>query len=87
MREGGAFCPSTNATGIAIHQTKHTSEAVCARLKGFKGYVQPDAHCVYDALDALFPQASGLPTAGEGDYARLMTVKKAEIDRTSGPAS
>ena len=38
------------------YQPKHTSEAVCAMFKGFKGYVQADAHCVYDALfrgDAL----------------------------------
>ena len=32
------------------YQPKHTSDAVCAMLKGFKGYVQADAHCVYDAL-------------------------------------
>ena len=32
------------------YQPKHTSEAVCAMFKGFKGYVQADAHCVYDAL-------------------------------------
>ncbi len=29
------------------YQPKHTSDAVCAM---FKGYVQADAHCVYDAL-------------------------------------
>lgn len=32
------------------YQPKHTSEAVCAMFKGFSGYVQADAHCVYDAL-------------------------------------
>ncbi len=32
------------------YQEKHTSEAVCSMFKGFKGYVQADAHCVYDAL-------------------------------------
>ena len=32
------------------YQPKHTSEAVCAMFRGFKGYVQADAHCVYDAL-------------------------------------
>jgi transposase len=32
------------------YQPKHTSDAVCAMFKGFKGYVQADAHCVYDAL-------------------------------------
>jgi transposase len=32
------------------YQPKHTSDAVCAMFRGFKGYVQADAHCVYDAL-------------------------------------
>jgi transposase len=32
------------------YQPKHTSDAVCAMFKGFSGYVQADAHCVYDAL-------------------------------------
>jgi transposase len=32
------------------YQPKHTSAAVCAMFKGFKGYIQADAHCVYDAL-------------------------------------
>jgi transposase len=32
------------------YQPRHTSDAVCAMFKGFKGYVQADAHCVYDAL-------------------------------------
>jgi hypothetical protein len=32
------------------YQPKHTSDAVCAMFKGFKGYIQADAHCVYDAL-------------------------------------
>jgi transposase len=31
-------------------QTKHTSDAVCSMFKGFSGYIQADAHCVYDAL-------------------------------------
>lgn len=31
-------------------QPKHTSAAVCEMFKGFKGYVQADAHAVYDAL-------------------------------------
>ncbi len=38
------------------YQAKHTSEAVCAMFRGFSGYIQADAHCVYDALfrgDAL----------------------------------
>jgi transposase len=32
------------------YQPRHTSDAVCAMFKGFKGYLQADAHCVYDAL-------------------------------------
>lgn len=32
------------------YQPKHTSDAVCSMFKGFKGYIQADAHCVYDAL-------------------------------------
>ena len=32
------------------YQPKHTSDAVCAMFRGFKGYIQADAHCVYDAL-------------------------------------
>jgi transposase len=32
------------------YQPKHTSAAVCAMFKGFKGYMQADAHCIYDAL-------------------------------------
>jgi transposase len=32
------------------YQPKHTSEAVCAMFRGFKGYIQADAHCIYDAL-------------------------------------
>jgi transposase len=32
------------------YQSKHTSDAVCAMFKGFRGYIQADAHCVYDAL-------------------------------------
>ena len=31
-------------------QKEHTSDAVSAMFKGFKGYVQADAHAVYDAL-------------------------------------
>ena len=32
------------------YQPKHTSDAVCAMFKGFTGYIQADAHCIYDAL-------------------------------------
>lgn len=32
------------------YQPKHTSAAVCEMFRGFKGYIQADAHCVYDAI-------------------------------------
>ncbi len=32
------------------YQPKHTSDAVCTMFKGFSGYIQADAHCIYDAL-------------------------------------
>ena len=32
------------------YQPKHTSDAVCSMFRGFKGYIQADASCVYDAL-------------------------------------
>lgn len=32
------------------YQPKHTSDAVCTMFKGYKGYIQADAHCIYDAL-------------------------------------
>lgn len=32
------------------YQPKHTSKAVCEMFRGFGGYIQADAHCVYDAL-------------------------------------
>lgn len=31
-------------------QAKHTSAAVCAMFRGFSGYIQADAHAIYDAL-------------------------------------
>ena len=31
-------------------QAEHTSDAVCRMFKGFKGYVQADAHAVYNAI-------------------------------------
>ncbi len=32
------------------YQAKHTSAAVCEMFRGFSGYVQADAHAIYDAL-------------------------------------
>ncbi len=31
-------------------QAKHTSAAVCEMFRGFRGYIQADAHAVYDAV-------------------------------------
>ena len=32
------------------YQPKHTSAAVCDMFRGFSGYIQADAHAIYDAL-------------------------------------
>ena len=32
------------------YQTKHTSAAVCEMFRGFSGYIQADAHAIYDAI-------------------------------------
>jgi len=32
------------------YQPEHTSKAVCEMFRGFSGYIQADAHCIYDAL-------------------------------------
>ncbi len=32
------------------YQAKHTSDAVCSMFRGFRGYIQADAHSVYEAL-------------------------------------
>lgn len=32
------------------YQAKHTSAAVCEMFRGFSGYIQADAHAIYDAL-------------------------------------
>jgi transposase len=45
-------------------QAKHTSAAVCEMFRGFSGYIQADAHAIYDALfrgDAV-DEASDAPT-------------------------
>ncbi len=46
------------------YQAKHTSAAVCEMFRGFSGYIQADAHAIYDALfrgDAV-DSASEAPT-------------------------
>src|SRR5579863_6816178 len=32
------------------YQTQHTSAAVCEMFRGFSGYIQADAHAIYDAV-------------------------------------
>jgi transposase len=46
------------------YQPKHTSAAVCEMFRGFGGFIQADAHTIYDALyrgDAVSP-GTGPPT-------------------------
>jgi transposase len=43
------------------YQPKHTSAAVCDMFRGFSGYIQADAHTVYDAL--FRGEARSSPTA------------------------
>lgn len=45
------------------YQPKHTSAAVCDMFRGFSGYIQADAHTVYDALFAgRTPKNTAPPT-------------------------
>ncbi len=43
------------------YQERHTSAAVCAMFKGYSGYLQADAHAVYDALFAGRPPVGQPP--------------------------
>jgi hypothetical protein len=53
------------------YQPRHTSAAVCEMFRGFSGYIQADAHAVYDALfrgpsgPTLFDEATGPPLPSE----------------------
>jgi transposase len=40
-------------------QAKHTSAAVCEMFRGFTGYIQADAHAIYDAIFRGEARASG----------------------------
>lgn len=47
------------------YQREHTSKAVCEMFRGFTGYVQADAHAIYDALfrgDARVNEDDDAPT-------------------------
>ncbi len=48
------------------YQERHTSAAVCEMFKGYSGYLQADAHAVYDALFAGRPPRGELPGAAPG---------------------
>lgn len=48
------------------YQERHTSAAVCAMFKGYSGYLQADAHAVYDALFAGRPPAGQPPDPAQG---------------------
>lgn len=48
------------------YQERHTAVAVCAMFKGYKGYLQADAHAVYDALFAGRPPLGKPPDPGQG---------------------
>ena len=47
------------------YQPKHTSAAVCEMFRGFSGYLQADAHAIYDALYRGEAVASGIDSPKE----------------------
>jgi len=53
------------------YQPRHTSAAVCEMFRGYQGYIQADAHAVYDALfrgppsPTLLDEATGPPPPTE----------------------
>ena len=50
-RKGHFFVVLADLDHVFFEYTKkHTSEVVCEMFKGFRGYIQADAHAVYDAL-------------------------------------
>ena len=68
------------------YQAKHTSDAVCEMFRGFSGYIQADAHAIYDALfrgEARSTRATSLPmrspvgrTPGENPGRRPSATKE-----------
>lgn len=44
------------------YQRKHTSAAVCEMFRGYSGYIQADAHVIYDALYRGSPRADDAST-------------------------
>ena len=55
------------------YQAKHTSAAVCEMFRGFSGYIQADAHAIYDALfrgDAVDDESEAPTEVGCWSHAR-----------------
>jgi transposase len=48
------------------YQPKHTSAVVCEMFKGFSGYIQADAHAIYDALFRGTPPRGAPPDKDRG---------------------
>ena len=48
------------------YQERHTSAAVSSMFRGFGGYIQADAHAVYDALFAGRPPPGATPDTAQG---------------------
>jgi transposase len=48
------------------YQPRHTSAAVCDMFRGFTGYIQADAHAIYDALFDGRPPRGQPPDPGRG---------------------
>jgi hypothetical protein len=48
------------------YQPKHTSAAVCEMFRGFSGYIQADAHAIYDALFRGTPPKGAPPDDKRG---------------------
>ena len=49
-RATSSSCSPTGTTSSSSIQPKHTSAAVCEMFRGFAGYIQADAHAIYDAI-------------------------------------
>ena len=72
-RKGHFFVILADADHVFFeYQPRHTSAAVCEMFRGYQGYIQADAHAVYDALfrgppgPSLFEEeATGPPPPSE----------------------
>lgn len=71
-RKGHFFVILADADHVFFeYQPRHTSAAVCEMFRGYQGYIQADAHTVYDALfrgppgPTLLEEATGPPPPSE----------------------